>query len=150
MRKALKLGALAVLAAAAGTMAAEANEPFVPRGERLFALFDTDKNGSMSKPEFLLRAEKRFLRADANSDGAVTAAEIDAQLAKAIERRRARMMANMDRDKDGSVTREELDKYVEAMFDGADANGDGGVSMDEARGFRLAKWRKSLESKPAN
>jgi Ca2+-binding EF-hand superfamily protein len=147
MRTGLKF-AVAAAVLAAGTVAVYANEPFVPRGQRLFAMFDTDRNGLVSKAEFQSRAEKRFLRADANADGTVTAAEIDAQLARVIERRRTRIMSAMDTDKDGRITREELDKYAEAMFDGADSNDDGGVSLDEARSFRLAKWRKSLE-KPA-
>jgi hypothetical protein len=40
--------------------------------------------------------------------------------------------------------RVELDKYVEAMVNSADANGDAGVTFSKARIFKMAKWRETL------
>ena len=39
----------------------------------------------------------------------------------------------------GVVTRAELDAFVVFMLDSADSNHDGGVSLEEAQSFRLAK-----------
>lgn len=42
---------------------------------------------------------------DADGNGAVTAAEIDETLRKALERYRNRILAALDADKDGSITK---------------------------------------------
>ena len=143
-----------ILVAASGVAAvatmAFAAEPYLPRGQKAFERVDTNKDGKISLSEFSPLAEKGFLKVDANKDDAVSTAEIDAALQAAIERRRNRILANMDTDKNGSVTRAELGKYVEAMMKSADANGDGGVTFDEARIFKLAKWRKTLGTTTAN
>jgi Ca2+-binding EF-hand superfamily protein len=148
-KKVLTIVLIASGIAAVATMAV-ASEPYLPRGQKGFDLLDANKDGKITVVELTPRAEKRFLSVDANKDDAVTAAEIDTALQAAIERRRNRIMATMDTDKNGSVTRTELDKYVEAMVKGADANGDGGVSFDEARIFKLAKWRKALDTTTQN
>ncbi len=135
--------------AAVATMAV-ASEPYLPRAQKVFDRLDANKDGKISLAEFTPLAEKRFMKVDANNDGAVSAAEIDAALQAAMERRRDHILASMDTDKNGSVTRAELDNYVAAMVKGADTNGDGGVTFDEARIFKLAKWRKTLGEAPAN
>jgi Ca2+-binding EF-hand superfamily protein len=139
--KAMTWAVAAALLTAAGGIAISA-EPYIPRNERFFGRFDADKNGTLSLAEVKARTGKSFLRADGNGDGTVTAAEIDDMLRKAMERRRTAILKHMDADNNGSITQAELDKFVEAMFNGADANSDGGVSLDEARAFKLAKWRK--------
>jgi Ca2+-binding EF-hand superfamily protein len=142
-KKILMIVLVASGVAAVATMAIAA-EPYLPRGQKGFDRLDTNKDGKISLVEFTPLAEKRFLSVDANKDDAVSAAEIDAALQAAMERRRDRILATMDTDKNGSVTRAELDKYAEAMVKSADANGDGGVTFEEARIFKLAKWRKTL------
>ncbi len=61
-----------------------------------------------------------------------------------------RILANLDADRNGSISRAELDGYIEAMVAGADADSDGGVSFSEARIFKIAKWRKALQLTSAN
>ena len=99
---------------------------------------------------YLPKAQKTFDRLDLNKDEAVSAAEIEASLQAALERRRDRILANLDADRNGSISRAELDKYVEAMVTGADTDKDGGVSFSEARIFKIAKWRKALQLTSAN
>ena len=48
----------------------------------------------------------------------------------------------MDKDANGIVTRAELDSFVAVMLTSADSNQDGGVSLEEAQSFRLAKVAK--------
>ncbi|MGH6907939.1 MAG: hypothetical protein ACREDX_08790, partial [Aestuariivirga sp.] len=67
---------------------------------------------------------------------------IDAYLQKRLEQRRNQMLGAMDGDKNGVITLAELDKLVDAMFNSADADKDGGVSLEEARDFRIAKLPK--------
>ena len=127
-----------------------ASEPYLPHAQKGFDRLDLNKDGKISLIEFTPLAEKKFLSVDANKDDAVSTAEIDDALKATMERRRNRILANMDADKNGSVTRAELDKYVEAMMKSADTNMDGGVTFEEARIFKLAKWRKTLGEVPAN
>ena len=127
-----------------------ASEPYLPKAQKTFDRLDVNKDGKLSVAEFTPVAEKNFLSIDMNKDEAVSSAEIDASLQAALERRRNRILANLDTDKNGVISRSELDKYVEAMMTGADTDSDGGVSFAEARIFKIAKWRKALQLTTAN
>jgi Ca2+-binding EF-hand superfamily protein len=127
-----------------------ASEPYLPKAQKSFDRLDVNKDGKISLAEFTPVAEKKFLSIDMNKDEAVSSAEIDASLQAALERRRNRILANLDADKNGAISRAELDKYVEAMVAGADTDSDGGVSFAEARIFKIAKWRKALQLTTAN
>ena len=65
-----------------------------------------------------------------------------ASLQKAMERRRDRILADLDTNKDGAISRAELDASVDRLIAAADADRDGGVTLDEAKSYRLAKLRK--------
>jgi Ca2+-binding EF-hand superfamily protein len=127
-----------------------ADEPYLPKAQKTFDRLDVNKDGKLSLAEFTPVAEKKFMSIDMNKDEAVSSAEIDASLQAALERRRNRILANLDADKNGAISRAELDKYVEAMVVGADTDSDGGVSFAEARIFKIAKWRKALQLTTAN
>jgi Ca2+-binding EF-hand superfamily protein len=107
------------------------------------------------------RASRLFNRLDANHDGQITQAEIDAARAVRVSRgggtnntrHRAgssTLMARADSNKDGAITRAEYDSAVAAgkvrvrhpnmrgsaiarLFDTADVNKDGRVSLEEAQ-----------------
>ena len=134
---------------AAGGLAMAA-EPYLPKAQKSFDRIDLNKDGKINLAEFTPIAEKRFLGIDVNKDNAVSTAEIDASLQAALERRRNRILANLDSDKNGSISRTELDSYIEAMVAGADTDSDGGVSFSEARIFKIGKWRKALQLTSAN
>ncbi len=136
---------LAIIAAAiAGTGVAMAAEPFLPRKERGFARLDVNKDGSIARDEFGKVAGRRFARMDVNGDKAVTAAEIDSVMQAALQRRRSRILQLMDRDADGTITQAELDKVADAMFNGADLDHNGGLSLAETQGFKRELWRRAL------
>jgi Ca2+-binding EF-hand superfamily protein len=58
--------------------------------ERHITSLDTNKDGKVSRQEFLARQSQAFSKADANSDGFVTAEEMAAQ----YEKHRAEMAAH--------------------------------------------------------
>lgn len=148
-KKALYAVLLITGVAAAGGLAMAA-EPYLPKAQKSFDRIDLNKDGKINLAEFTPVAEKRFLGIDVNKDNAVSTAEIDASLQAALERRRNRILANLDGDKNGVISRAELDSYIEAMVAGADTDSDGGVSFSEARIFKIAKWRKALQLTSAN
>jgi Ca2+-binding EF-hand superfamily protein len=121
---------------------AAANEPFLPRGQRAFDRVDANRDGKVTLPEFEPLARKRLAKIDSDGDRSVTAAEIEARMQQALERRRDRIMALLDANKDGAITEAELDKVVEAMFNKADTDSDGGLTMPEIKGFKRGEWRK--------
>jgi len=92
----------------------------------------------MTESEWDARTRERFARIDANSDGVIDAAEVEAMIGDGMGRRAERggrraerMMRRFDADKDGKVTRAELDGFVEKRFAQADLTGDGRISDDD-------------------
>ena len=89
--------------------------------------------GPMTPEQMLARAERGFDRADADSDGVVTTAELDAVVATLPN---ARNWSRADRDGDGSLTRDEFRSVVAWRFERMDADGDGQVSVEERQARR--------------
>lgn len=131
------LGSMAIVPATAFAL-----EPYLPKNPKAFSRADADANGKITSAELTPRAEKTFASVDADHDGRVTAAEIDADLKRAMERRRDRILASLDTDKDGAISKAELDAGVAKLVTSADADSDGGVSLEEARKYRVAKTLK--------
>lgn len=127
-----------------------AMEPYLPRNPKTFGKTDADANGKVTAAELRPLAEKRFARLDKDRNGAVSAAEIDEALLRSLERRRGRILAKLDADKDGVITRAELDRFTEAMVASADGDRDGGVSLEEALNYRVAKLKKPATGESSN
>jgi Ca2+-binding EF-hand superfamily protein len=132
------------------TSAVYAAEPYLPRQIGGFNRVDTNRDGKIVQAEFGQVAQKGFARMDVNSDHQVTADEIDKTMMLAIAKRRDRIMKFMDRDGNGTITSAELDNLAEAMFNGADTDRDGSLTLAEAQGFKRGPWRKSLMGQGAN
>lgn len=140
---------LALAAAVAGTftVAASAREPGIPKSERLFQRLDKNKDGSLAADELRSPSERRFMSLDKDKDGTVTAAEIDAWLLALAERRRQRILEQMDGDGDGAISRAEVAAFVDALFALADADGNGGVTMEEVRAYHATKRRQNIDAR---
>lgn len=139
------LGAIAAVPATAFAM-----EPYLPKSPKTFGHVDDNADGKLTMPEIETRAIRRFDRYDTDHDGAVTSAEIDATLQKALEKRRERLLAKLDANHDGTIRKTEIDAYVQELLTEADSDGDGGVTLAEARNFKLAKAQKPATDKPVN
>ena len=125
---------------------AQANEPSIPSTTRAFKSLDSNADGKIELGEIQPRAVRRFQKFDGDGDGTVTATEISENLQKRTERRKTGIMSRMDGDSDGAVSRGELDKYIENLFNQADANHDGGLTSEEAKAYRSATRRKQQVS----
>ena len=93
--------------------------------------------GQISASDHAASAQKRFGAMDADHDGRVTAAEINAgHGAERIAWARKSMSADdkvrsFDRDKDGALSAKEYADGSQAMFNKLDANGDGYLKAAE-------------------
>ena len=106
-----------------------------PGGPRMgmFQMMDTNKDGKVTREEFLDRAGPFFARFDVNKDGTVTKEEIVQVMTKRMEERAARMTAPFDANGDGTVTKEEFDAFRAKRFALLDRNDDGEVDAEELR-----------------
>ncbi len=126
---------------------------------------DANHDGKVTFAEFKAEPLKRMMAPDANRDGKVTRAEMQAMgpgpggpppggkppggkppegpppEGKGPKGDGAggpgpRMFAMVDRNKDGALTRDELENALKRRFDKADANHDGWLSKAEMAGLR--------------
>ncbi len=110
----------------------------LPASKRTFAQMDSNKDGKLTVEELSPRAQKRLARYDDNKDGSVSRQEIDVVLAKILERRRDRLLKELDADKNGVITTVEVTTFVDVEFARADKDGDGGLTADEAQAYKPA------------
>jgi len=93
---------------------------------------DADNDGAVTLDEFLKPRQDRFAEMDANKDGFLDADELTARMRQMADQRQRMMMAKLDADGDGKVTREE--------FDNASRHGRRG--MREERGGGRYGWHR--------
>ena len=136
------------------------------RAERMLKRLDANNDGKVSQDEMLQRASETFQRFDTDKNGEVTKAEVDAKheafrdarkafrevkatdgeareaarktLSEArFDRMGGRMFERADADKNGTLTKVEMETAAAAMFKQRDRNGDGFITADE-----MGKHRK--------
>ncbi len=120
-----------------------ANEPYLPRSPKSFEKVDANRDGKVALTEITPLAERRLARLDTNGDKSVTAAELEARFQETMKRRIERIMRVMDANRDGAISEAELDKITADMFNTADNDKDGGLTLAEARNFKRGVWRKA-------
>ncbi|WP_426034571.1 EF-hand domain-containing protein [Cypionkella sp. TWP1-2-1b2] len=144
-------GSALILAAAlmgAAAYAQDATPPKPPHGEFDFATLDADKDGKVTKAEVEALRAARVKAMDANADGKISADELAApRIAAAgdrIKARSAERVKKMDSDGDGLLSAAEMAARPgpEMLFDRIDANADGAVTQDEVDAARKAMHEK--------
>lgn len=100
---------------------------------------DTNGDGSISRQEFVANRETQFTRLDRNHDGFMTQGDIP----RMVKRRRPesgasidQMIAALDKDGDGKVSRDEFVNGPAPVFNLADKDGDGVVTKAELESAR--------------
>lgn len=88
MKKTTALALTVVTALFAGQALAEHHEGKGHKRHNLFEKADTNKDGTVTKAEFLAQSEKMFGKLDTNGDGKITKAEHDEHRAKFAEKRK--------------------------------------------------------------
>ncbi|MDP1632817.1 MAG: EF-hand domain-containing protein [Caulobacter sp.] len=108
---------------------------------------DTNGDGKISLAEFKAARVAMTMRSDANKDGKISKAELEAGIiamqaargggaGKGGGGRSGQMFDMMDANKDGFLTRPEIEKMVERRFQRMDVNGDGVLTTAEQQAGR--------------
>jgi Ca2+-binding EF-hand superfamily protein len=102
-----------------------------------FSAMDADKDGKVTKAEIEAFRAARFAQADANKDGSLSPEEMaaahDSMMAQRKADREAKMFKRMDKDGNGLISQDEMPipPNADKMFDRMDTDGDGAISQAE-------------------
>lgn len=139
MKRTVVISALTVLAIAGTTLSASAHEGGKrghqgPRVE--FSDLDANADGQLTAAELDAHAAARFAEADTNGDGVLNAEELaarsDREVSERMEKRIAKMIEKMDANDDGGLSLDEMQRRDSAeMIAKLDTNEDGTVSAEE-------------------
>ena len=106
-----------------------------------------DARRPIKRDNVLRRAGAQFDRMDANRDGVLDAAEMDAVIEEAVAKLRARMRARFleAANENGKVTREAFVAARGTWFDSVDTNADGNIDPAELKAYTAERSRKARE-----
>jgi Ca2+-binding EF-hand superfamily protein len=101
----------------------------------MFEEFDADGDGKLTQAEIDAGAKSRFAEADADKQGGVTIQEFEPWFWKQHREMMVRAFQFLDRDGDGSITEAEVTVLTGKAVERMDRNGDGALSRED-RGRR--------------
>jgi len=103
---------------------------------------DRNGDGAITFDEVKTMRSARFADFDRNKDSAVSPAEIEAVVRQRVERITKRIMRRFDKDRDGTITEDEFNRFAMERFSWLDLDEDGKVSKDEIPSrMRHITWR---------
>jgi Ca2+-binding EF-hand superfamily protein len=118
--------------------------------DKHFKMMDTNGDGKVSRAEHAAVCRQMFAECDANHDGIVTAAEMNASMAAKGEKlgkddkTSPELIQMFDQNGDGQLTAEEHAAGSEKIFAKMDKNGDGYLSKSECEeGMKMMKKDKA-------
>lgn len=101
------------------------------QSSRRLMRLDRDKDGAVSKAEYLAPPIATHKEFDTNKDGFVDEAEIVAHLQEPAQFRTKRLLKRIDGNRDGKVTREEFEQGPRETFANRDINSDGKLNAED-------------------
>ena len=113
------------------------------KAETPFAQRDTDKDGKLSRKEYVnfarTQAEKQFAKIDSDSDSKINKKEFRASRAKLVEKLEAK-----------GLDAKEINKRLAEQLAAIDEDGNGTLSQEEYVTRQLSQAKKSFKTKDAN
>ena len=123
-----------------------------PGGSDAFAKLDANEDGQLTEDEVTEQAWAKISSADANGDGAVTVAELDAQRADREQDVRRptpnAVFAYLDVNGDGALTADEVSPNAWQKLSRTDANNDNNVTLQELTAARTADENNTQRPSP--
>jgi Ca2+-binding EF-hand superfamily protein len=114
---------------------------------KLLLLMDKDKNGTVSKDEFLQYLSQAFDRLDVNKSGQLESNELSNAKSPFSKRTRAatatgvrQLVRLMDTDSNGTVSKDEFLQFMSQTFDRLDVDQSGELERDELRHLDDPNW----------
>lgn len=111
----------------------------------MFEQVDANKDGFIDAAEIEAARAARFGAMDTNGDGVISLEEMQAAAAARAEQRAERRFAKLDANGDGTVDPEEMnakrDRRGGNMLEKMDKDGDGRISKDEAAAMKMHHHR---------
>ena len=117
------------------------------RGEGVFERSDVNKDGTVTREEFITARADHFARLDRNSDGYIDSTDVPERLAKRRQQKGGSdlMAGQFDADGDKKVSKEEFVNGPTTLFDRADTNKDNVLDATELNAAKEAVKKKSNE-----
>jgi len=108
------------------------------QGLGLLGEADANKDGTVTKAEYLEARAQQFAKLDRNADGYIDDADSPTRAEGQPQRNRRgeRMRAQLDADKDGKISKSEFADAPAPAFDRADADKNGVLSAQEIEALR--------------
>ncbi|MCB1504709.1 MAG: EF-hand domain-containing protein [Hyphomicrobiaceae bacterium] len=94
-----------------------------------------------------VRRKERFASLDANGDGVITSADLEAKSAERVGYFKKKMLHVLDKDGDGKVTRDEYLARSKQRFADMDLDGDGKITAADLPPGRAQRWLKGSDKR---
>jgi len=104
----------------------------------MFEEADADKDGKLTQAEIDAYRDARFTRYDANSDGKLSLDEFEGLLQEITKPMTVRAFQMHDPDGDAAITKEEFDRPTAGLVERLDRDDDGALSRDDRSRSRFA------------
>jgi Ca2+-binding EF-hand superfamily protein len=117
------------------------------RGEGIFDRADANKDGSVTREEFIAARAGQFAKLDRNSDGYIDSNDVPKRLAARRKQQGGGdfMVGQFDANGDGKVSKEEFVNGPTLAFDRADTNKDNVIDAKELAAAKAAAKEKGEE-----
>jgi Ca2+-binding EF-hand superfamily protein len=117
------------------------------RGEGVFERSDANKDGTVTREEFIAARADHFAKLDRNSDGYIDSGDVPKRLAARRQQQGGGdfMVGQFDADGDGKVSKEEFVNGPTLAFDRADTNKDNVLDAKELAAAKEAAKAKGEE-----
>jgi len=149
----MSLVAGTVTTAAFGAVGKRANAEIRSDVVQLLRAMDRDMNGSVSKDEFLQFMGEMFDRFDVNRSTQLERPELRNVAFGADKRTVAearRLLRVVDKDMNGTVSRDEFLQFMGQAFDRLDTNRNGQLESNELRAIMNNSWDRGFMNDPAD
>ena len=110
--------------------------------ERMIERLDADKDGTITKEETTSRRDKSLSTYDADGSKTLSIKEFEGLWAELTRHHMVRAFQRLDRDGDGQVTVDEIDRPLNRMFSRLDRDGDGKITAEEMKPRRWHSERR--------